>query len=90
MASLGIIINFIYLYLPDHEMYCVWIPLIPTPLYPRREKIIWSELESNPGPLASQSTSLTTRPFLLRLLRLAIQAILSSANLVSCSYLELL
>ena len=31
-------------------------------LCPRREKTIWSELESNPGPLASQATTLTTRP----------------------------
>ena len=38
---------------------------IPTSLYPRREKSIWSELESNPGPLASQVTARTTRPWLL-------------------------
>ena len=38
---------------------------IPTTLYPRREKTFWSELESNPGPLASQATTLTTRPWLL-------------------------
>ena len=35
------------------------------PPYTRGEKTIWSELESNPGPLASQATALTTRPWLL-------------------------
>ena len=35
-------------------------------LIPEERKNIWSELESNSGPLASQSTSLTTRPWLLR------------------------
>ena len=43
----------------------VWIHFIPTTLYPRREKTIWSELELNRGPLASQATALTTRPWLL-------------------------
>ena len=36
-----------------------------TSLYPRREENIWSELELNPGLLASQVTTLTTRPWLL-------------------------
>ena len=31
-----------------------------------RRKTIWSKLESNPGPLASQVTTLTARPCLLR------------------------
>ena len=36
------------------------------PPYTRGEKKhIWYELESNPGPLASQATVLTTRPWLL-------------------------
>ena len=35
------------------------------PPYTRGEKNIWSELELNPGPLASQATTLTTRPWLL-------------------------
>ena len=36
------------------------------PPYTRGEKTtIWSELESNPGPLASQATALTNRPLLL-------------------------
>ena len=30
------------------------------------KKNVWSELESNPGSLASQATSLTTRPWLLQ------------------------
>ena len=48
----------------DHAIYHVWIHFIPTTLYPRREKTFWSELESNPGPLASQATTLATRPWL--------------------------
>ena len=43
----------------DHAIYHVWIHFIPTSLYPRREKTIWSELD--PGPLDSQATALTTR-----------------------------
>ena len=36
------------------------------PPYTRGEKKpFWSELESNPGPLASQATALATRPWLL-------------------------
>ena len=36
------------------------------PSYTRgKKKNIWSELESNPGPFASQATALTTRPWLL-------------------------
>ena len=36
------------------------------PPYTRGEKkTIRSELESNPGPLASQGTTLTTKPWLL-------------------------
>ena len=35
------------------------------PPYTRGEKTFWSELELNPGPLASQATALTTRPWLL-------------------------
>ena len=64
MAWLRIIFIF-YMDTQDHAIYHVWIHFIPTSLYPRREKTIWSELESNPGPLASQATALTTRPWLL-------------------------
>ena len=56
---------FFYMYTQEHAIHHVWIHLIPTSLYPRREKTIWSELELNPGPLASQATALTTRPWLL-------------------------
>ena len=35
------------------------------PPYTRGEKNIWSELQLNPGPLASQATTLTTRPLFL-------------------------
>ena len=49
----------------DHAIYHVCIHFIPTSLYPRREKTIWSGQESNPGPLASQATTLTARPWLL-------------------------
>ena len=54
MAQLGIIIIFT-------QFYRVCIHFLPTSLYPRR-KTIWSEQELNPGPLASQATTLTTRP----------------------------
>ena len=56
---------FFYMDMQDHAIYHVWIHFIPTSLYPRREKTIWSELELNPGPPASQATALTTRPWLL-------------------------
>ena len=49
----------------DHGIYHVWIHFIPPSLYPRREKTFCSELKLNPGPLASQATALTTRPWLL-------------------------
>ena len=49
----------------DHAIYHVWIYFIPVSLYPRRRKNIWYELELNPGPLASQVTTLTPRPWLL-------------------------
>ena len=48
----------------DHAIYHVWIHLFPTS-YARGEKPFGLELESNPGPLASQATALTTRPCLL-------------------------
>ena len=35
------------------------------PMPEERRKTMWSELESNPDPLASQATTLTTRPCLL-------------------------
>ena len=38
-------------------------------LIPEERKNIWSELEPNPGPLASQATALTTRPWLLGLFK---------------------
>ena len=48
----------------DHAFYHDWIYLFPTS-YARGEKPFSLELESNPGPLASQATTLTTRPWLL-------------------------
>ena len=45
----------------DHAIYHAWIHLFPTS-YARGEKPFFLELESNPGPLASQATALTTRP----------------------------
>ena len=42
----------------DNAIYHDWIHFIPTSLHLRREKTIWSELESNPGPLASQVTAM--------------------------------
>ena len=43
----------------DHAIYHAWIHF-----FPKRgvKKNIWSELESNKGPLASQATALTTKP----------------------------
>ena len=45
----------------DHAIYHIWIHLFPT-TYARDEKPFGLELESNPDPLASQATALTTRP----------------------------
>ena len=59
MAWLGI--NYFYMDTQDHAIYHVWIQLFPTS-YARGEKPFGLELESNPGPLASQATALTTRP----------------------------
>ena len=50
---------FIYMDTQDHSIYRVWIHL------PEEKKTIWSELELNPSPFASQATALTTRPLLL-------------------------
>ena len=44
-----------------HGIYHVWIHLFPTS-YALGEKTFGLELESKPGPLASQATALTTRP----------------------------
>ena len=55
----------IYMDAQDHAIYHVWIHFVPSSLYPRREENILSEPISNPGPLASQATALTTRPWLL-------------------------
>ena len=64
----GMAKNYLIFYMDtqEHAIYHVWFHFIPTSLYPRREKNIWSELESYPDPLASQATTLTTRPWLLR------------------------
>ena len=56
---------FYYMDTQDYAIYHIWIHFIPTSLYPGREKALWSELESNPDPLASQVSALTTRPWLL-------------------------
>ena len=51
----------------EHIIHCVGIHFYSYLLIPEDKKNIWSELESNPGPLASrlQATALTTRPWLL-------------------------
>ena len=49
----------------DHAIYHVWIHLFPTS-HARREKPFGLELESNPGPIASQTIALTNRPYRLR------------------------
>ena len=61
MAWLGFIIIVIYYRdMQDHIIYHLWIHLFPTS-YARGEKPFGLELKSNPGPLASQATALTTR-----------------------------
>ena len=54
------------MYVQDHAIYHVWIHFFLPP-YTRGERLknIWSDLELNPGSLASQATTLTTRPYFL-------------------------
>ena len=49
----------------DLTIYLDWIHLFFLPPMPEKRKTIWSELESNPDPLASQATAVTTRPLRL-------------------------
>ena len=65
MAQLGMIL-FFYMDMHYHAIYHAWIHFSYI-LIPERRKSIWFELESYPGPLASQATTLTTRPCLLGL-----------------------
>ena len=51
-------------YARSHNLSCL-DPFYSYLLIPKENKIIWSELESNPGPLVEQATALTTRPWLL-------------------------
>ena len=64
----GVARNFFFLFLcmvmQDHTIYHVWIHLFIVPPMLEKRKTIWSELESNPGPLTSQATALTSRPCL--------------------------
>ena len=46
----------------DRAIDHVWVHLFPTS-YARGEKPFGLKLESNPRPLASQATALTTRPY---------------------------
>ena len=43
----------------NYAIYSVWIHYFPFLLFPRREKTIWPELESNQGPVDSQATAPT-------------------------------
>ena len=55
----------IYMDMQGQATYWVWIHLVLPPYTQgERRKTIFSQLESNPGPLASQETALTTRPCL--------------------------
>ena len=65
MAWLGIIIFFIYMDTQDHAILLCLDPFYYYLLIPEERKNIWSELELNPGPLATQASALTTRPWLL-------------------------
>ena len=66
MTWLGIILLFVYLheYARSRNLSCL-DPFCSYLLIPEERKNIWSELESNPGPLALQATALTNRPWLL-------------------------
>ena len=64
-------LRIIFLYLHRHDrspnLLCL-DPFLPTSLYLRREKkSLLPELETNPGHLASQTTTLTAKPWLSRL-----------------------
>ena len=60
VQQLGIIF-FIFMELQDHAIYWVWIHLFCLPpMSEERRKSISTELEKNPGPLVSQTTSQTT------------------------------
>ena len=65
MAWLGIIFH-LDGYARARNSWCL-DPFYSYLLIPEEKKNIWFELESNPGPLSSQSqaTALTTRPWLL-------------------------
>ena len=65
----GVARNYLF-YLHGYARSChLWSldPFFPTSYALGEKKTIWSELESNPGPLAPQATALTTRPCLLGL-----------------------
>ena len=49
------------------NLWCLDPFFLPPYTRGERRKTIWSELESNPGPLTSQATALTTTPSLLGL-----------------------
>ena len=66
MGWLGIIIFYLHGYARSCNLSCL-DPFYSYLLIPEEKKNIWSELKSNPGPLASQATALTTRPWLLGL-----------------------
>ena len=63
MARLGIFF-FIYMDMQDHAILSNLDPFFQPQMLFEGKKTIWSELESNPGPIASQATALTTRPLL--------------------------
>ena len=56
---------FIYMDMQDHTINRLWIHFVPTSLYLRRRKTFGLSWNWNPGPLASEVTALTTRPWLL-------------------------
>ena len=65
MAQLGIFLSFyLHGYAKSHNLSSL-DPFIFPALLTEKRKTIWSELESNPVPHASQATDLTTRPCLL-------------------------
>ena len=74
----GMARNYFYYYLHGYARSCNFLCLDPFCSYlliPEEKENIWSELESDPCPFASQATALTTRPWLLGLIRTAVNMV---------------
>ena len=65
LQQIGMARNFLSTWICKIKQFLFLDPFYSYLLTPEERKTIWSELESNPGPFASQATALTTRPWLL-------------------------